>query len=146
MTKPKSIGGCLYDLIIMESIEKVIEKYEKIKNSPSKKNFIFDEDQLNSLGYQMIKEMKLNNATKLFELNLEEYPNSASAYQGLGDAYLKCGQIALAIENYKKSVELNPDNENAKKALKKLKKDSFSMNLACPAPVFWQRDNLLLNA
>ncbi len=128
MIKPKSIGVYLYDLIILESIEKAIEKYKKIKNSPAKKNFIFDEDQLNSLGYQMIKEMKLNDAIKLFKLNLEEYPNSASAYQGMGDAYRKCDQIVLAIENYKKSLELNPDNENVKKALKKLKKDSFSLN------------------
>jgi tetratricopeptide (TPR) repeat protein len=128
MIKPKSIGVYLYDLIILESIEKAIEKYKKIKNSPAKKNFIFDEDQLNSLGYQMIKEMKLNDAIKLFKLNLEEYPNSASAYQGMGDAYRKRDQIALAIENYKKSLALNPDNENVKKALKKLKKDPFSLN------------------
>ena len=119
--EPKSIGVYLYDLIILENVDEAIEKYKKIKKSPLKKNFIFNEDELNSLGYEMINSEKIDNAIKIFKLNIEEYPNSSSAYEGLGDAYQKCDQIDLAIENYEKSVELDPYNDNAKKALKKLK-------------------------
>jgi len=39
----------------------------------------------------------------------------------LAEAYLKNGQKELAIKNYKKSLELNPGNEDAKKMLDKLK-------------------------
>jgi predicted alpha/beta superfamily hydrolase len=37
----------------------------------------------------------------------------------MGDAYRIKGEKALAIENYKRSLELNPNNENGKEQLKK---------------------------
>ena len=86
-------------------------------------NFIFDEDQLDSLGYQMMKEKKIGYAIELFKVNIEEYPDSAAAYKSLGDAYQEAGEIALAIENYKKSLSLNPDNDETRQVLKKLEKN-----------------------
>jgi hypothetical protein len=35
---------------------------------------------------------------------------------------MKAGNNELAIEDYNKSLELNPDNENAKKMLEQLRK------------------------
>ncbi len=37
-----------------------------------------------------------------------------------GEAYMMNGDKDLAIENYKKSLELDPKNENAKSMLDKL--------------------------
>jgi Tfp pilus assembly protein PilF len=37
---------------------------------------------------------------------------------------LKQGDKALAVENYKKSLDLNPQNENARDVLKKLEVSS----------------------
>jgi tetratricopeptide (TPR) repeat protein len=48
------------------------------------------------------------------------YPRSFNVYDSLGEAYLMNGDKDLAIENYRKSLELNPDNSNAAKMLKKL--------------------------
>jgi cytochrome c-type biogenesis protein CcmH/NrfG len=39
----------------------------------------------------------------------------------LGEAYAAAGKKDLAIENYEKSLRLDPKNENAKERLKKLK-------------------------
>ena len=39
----------------------------------------------------------------------------------MGEAYMKNGQKELAIENYEKSIALNPNNEGGKDMLKKLK-------------------------
>jgi cytochrome c-type biogenesis protein CcmH/NrfG len=33
-------------------------------------------------------------------------------YDSLGEAYMKKGEKELAIANYQKSLELNPDNAN----------------------------------
>ena len=68
----------------------------------------------------MIKEGKLEVAVKLFELNVEEYPESANTYDSLGETYKENGQIDLAIKNYKKSLELNPENKNAREMLRQL--------------------------
>src|SRR5664280_2135547 len=52
---------------------------------------------------------------------IQEYPKSWNCYDSLGEAYMKAGQKELAIENYAKSIELNPDNKNGVEMLKKLK-------------------------
>ena len=64
----------------------------------------------------MIKE-----AIEIFKLNTEAYPESANVYDSLGEGYAADRNIELAIENYQKSLDLNPDNENAKEMLKRLK-------------------------
>jgi predicted negative regulator of RcsB-dependent stress response len=48
------------------------------------------------------------------------FPDSWNSYDSLGDAYVKAGQKQLAIDNYKKSLELNPANDHAKEKLKVL--------------------------
>jgi len=60
-------------------------------------------------------------AIQIFKLNVSEYPNSSNVYDSLGAAYMKNGQKKLAIKNYEKSLELDPENNNAKEMLKKLK-------------------------
>jgi tetratricopeptide (TPR) repeat protein len=49
-------------------------------------------------------------------------------YDSVAEAYLKSGQKDLAIENYKKSLEKNPDNEHAKDKLKELESKSPAGN------------------
>ena len=51
---------------------------------------------------------------------MEAFPNSWNVYNSLAEAYLENSDKELAIQNFKKSLELNPDNKDAKKQLKKL--------------------------
>jgi Tfp pilus assembly protein PilF len=55
-------------------------------------------------------------------VNRELYPQSANAYDSLAEAYVTKGEKQLAIANYKKSLELNPQNTNAVGMLKKLER------------------------
>jgi CubicO group peptidase (beta-lactamase class C family) len=55
-----------------------------------------------------------------FELNVELYPEDANAYDSLGEGYMAAGRNELAIANYRKSLSLDPKNENAVAMLKKL--------------------------
>jgi tetratricopeptide (TPR) repeat protein len=48
------------------------------------------------------------------------YPQSFNAHDSLGEAYLSSNERELAIQNYKKSLELNPNNTNATESLKRL--------------------------
>ena len=45
-----------------------------------------------------------------------------NTYDSLGEAYMMAGNKKLAIENYEKSIKLNPKSESGKAALAKLKK------------------------
>ena len=39
--------------------------------------------------------------------------DDANAYDSLGEGYLKAGKKELAIKNYQRSLERNPQNDNA---------------------------------
>ena len=81
----------------------------------------FNENDLNSFGYQLLNSHQMEQALKVFRLNVEEYPQSWNVYDSLGEAYMNAGQTSLAIQNYEKSMELNPKNDNGAGMLKKLK-------------------------
>lgn len=90
--------------------------YEDFKiNNPDK--VLFFENSLINLGYSYLRNDKIEEAISLFELNIKEFPESWNAYDSLAEAYLKAGNKKLAIEYYKKSVELNPENTNAQKII-----------------------------
>ena len=63
---------------------------------------------------------KLTDAIRIFQLNVALYPKSWNVYDSLGEAYMNHGDKDLAIQNYQKSLELNPKNRGAVQALGKL--------------------------
>jgi Flp pilus assembly protein TadD len=81
----------------------------------------FDEDQLNALGYRLIQANEYRKAIRIFQLNVEAYPQSSNVYDSLGEAYMDDGNKTQAIANYQKSLELNPKNGNAVVMLERLK-------------------------
>lgn len=116
----EQIAIVLYKAIASEGLDPAVKKYYELKkNAPDK--YVFDEDQLNDLGYKLMTGGKLKEAIRVFQLNVESYPASANAYDSLGEAYMKNGDRERAIENYEKSLKLDPTNQNAVEVLKKLK-------------------------
>jgi CubicO group peptidase (beta-lactamase class C family) len=81
------------------------------------------EDSINSLGYQLTGQKKLEDALQIFQLNVQLHPDSWNAYDSLGETYMNHGDRELAIQNYQKSLELNPQNSGAAKMLKKLNEE-----------------------
>jgi Tfp pilus assembly protein PilF len=75
---------------------------------------------VNQWGLDLMEKNHVSEATELLKLNVQVFPNSSNAYDSLGEAYMKAGQKQLAIDNYKKSLELDPENDNAKEKLKAL--------------------------
>jgi tetratricopeptide (TPR) repeat protein len=115
----KSIAETLSATIASSGIDQAAKQYHDLKTAePATYNF--DEDQLNSLGYQLIGAKKFKEAARIFQLNVEAYPQSANTYDSLGEAYMDDGNKALAISNYQKSLQLNPKNRNAVEMLQKL--------------------------
>jgi CubicO group peptidase (beta-lactamase class C family) len=78
------------------------------------------ENVVNAKGYDLMREKKLKEAVEIFKLNVFAFPKSANAYDSLGEGYLESGDKKGAIENYRKSLELDATNENAREVLKKI--------------------------
>ena len=75
---------------------------------------------LNQMGYGLIMEEDLAGAVKVLEANVGFYPEDANAHDSLGEAYVMAGRIPEAIASYRRSLELDPTNENARRMLEKL--------------------------
>jgi CubicO group peptidase (beta-lactamase class C family) len=97
----------------------MISEYQRMRQSRPEKDF--DPGQLNQLGYELLRgDKQAADAVKIFRLNVEMYPQNSNVYDSLGEAYIESGEKELAIANYKRSLELDPKNDNAVTMLKKL--------------------------
>jgi tetratricopeptide (TPR) repeat protein len=77
---------------------------------------------MNRLGYTLLYGLRRpKDAIEVFKLNVEDYPQSFNTYDSLGEGYRVDGNKELAIKNYERSVELNPNNTGGIDALKKLR-------------------------
>jgi Flp pilus assembly protein TadD len=75
---------------------------------------------LNAFGYYRLCKNMINEALSVFKINASQYPTSANTHDSLGEAYLKAGQKDEAITSYRKSLDLNPGNDNARAVLQTL--------------------------
>ena len=117
----RSVKAVLFNVFKTDGIEKGVARYHEMRAESEKGSDIkITERDINELGYHLLHGDLLKEAIEIFRLNVAEYPNSWNAYDSLGEAYIKNGDKELAIQNYNKSLELNPQNENAKLILKKL--------------------------
>lgn len=79
------------------------------------------EADVNVVGYRLLGMNKVTEAIEVLKLNVNLFPESSNVYDSLGEAYMTHGDTELAIENYEKSLKLNPENSGAVEMLKKLK-------------------------
>jgi Flp pilus assembly protein TadD len=78
---------------------------------------------LNNLGYSFLNINLTEPAIEILKLNVEKFPQSANVYDSLGEAYMNAGDKERAIENYEKSLKLNPNNAGGMENLKKLRRE-----------------------
>lgn len=82
----------------------------------------YADEQFNDIGFQLLKARKMDIAYKVFKLNETSFPSSWGVYHGLGQTCLMMGQKSQALEYYRKSIILNPQNEEGRRAITQLTK------------------------
>lgn len=75
---------------------------------------------INSLGYFYLGRQKYNEAITVFQLNVELHPDYVNGYDSLGEGYYEKGEFEEAHKWYTKCVELDGDQDNAKRMLRKI--------------------------
>ncbi len=92
----------------------------EFKNNPVNQYQSIEAD-INSFGYRLVSLQKMDDAIEMFKLNVELYPNSANAYDSLGEAYANTGKRDEAIKSYEKALKIDPALASSRDALAKLK-------------------------
>ncbi|MBN1409018.1 MAG: tetratricopeptide repeat protein [Calditrichaceae bacterium] len=77
----------------------------------------------NRYGYFLINQKAYDKAIRAFTRQIELAPDEANPYDSLGDAYQAAGNIAAAIAQYKKALEIDPEMKVSQEKLEKLMKD-----------------------
>jgi CubicO group peptidase (beta-lactamase class C family) len=109
------------EYLLEKDFDRALEAYRAVREADSTDPAV-SEGRLNRLGYYFLRSGSLETAVDVFRVNVALHPASFDVYDSLGEAYAAQGQKELAIKNYEKSVELNPQNANGIHRLEKLRK------------------------
>lgn len=106
--------------ISYKTLENYYSDWKSIFGFPMK----LRETVINQYGYLFLKEFnQIDKALEFFKMNVQNYPESANAYDSYGEALLIKGDKQNALLNYEKAFARNPENKNAKEQIAKLKKE-----------------------
>jgi tetratricopeptide (TPR) repeat protein len=94
-------------------VEERIVLYHKLKKEYPDTYDFGNETELTLYGYALLWSGKAPEAVAIFHLLASEFPTSSNAYDCLGDAYLANADSTQAMENYKISLKMDPDNFHA---------------------------------
>ena len=115
------LASALGGTIAHQGVDAAIARYREIKKT-NPGGYEMNEGGLGRIADMLLQRDRVGDAIAILKLNVEEFPKSADAYEGLGEAYEKGGQNELAIASYRKALEIDPKNEEAKGRLKGLEK------------------------
>jgi len=116
----QTVADVVLAVIEEKGIDEAISKYHSIKDSET---YSLSARDMNEMGYLLMGSGRKEEASKVFELITKEFPTSSKAYDSYGESLMKLGKKELAVKNYRKSVTLNPNNQNGIDSLKKLGDD-----------------------
>jgi uncharacterized membrane protein len=114
------VAVTLSSTIESRGIDAAVRQYRALRTA-APPNYNFDEAELNSLGYRLLRNKRLPEAIRIFQLNAEAYPKSSNVYDSLGEAFNRAGNKRQATAYYERAVQLDPKNYDALSMLQKLR-------------------------
>ena len=121
---PESVGAPFEDRLTEAysagGIDAAVAAYRAYREDPTHR-YVETEGFMNRAGYFLLQNGRLEDAIRIFELNVEAYPESFNVYDSLGEALLEAGRHHESAESYAKSLELNPGNTNAERMLERIR-------------------------
>ncbi|MBK7467026.1 MAG: tetratricopeptide repeat protein [Saprospiraceae bacterium] len=98
--------------------KKAVAEYKIMKMDTA--HFYADWLQLYYLGENLVSFKRYDDARIIVENNVQEFPDKYLNALSMANIYLNLNKREEAIKFYKKTLELNPDIEEAKNRLKEL--------------------------
>ena len=119
---PKLLPDILTETAAKSGMPAAIEQYRALrKQYYGGQSYDFSELGLVALATQLNAANKPDDAIAFLQLNTEFYPNSAPTYGVMAQAYMRKNDKDNAIKNLEKAVQLDPNNQQAKRQLEQLK-------------------------
>jgi tetratricopeptide (TPR) repeat protein len=120
---PKLLPDVLSDTSTKSGTAAATQQYRELRSRYyGGQSYDFSENALIATATPLINANKPEDAIAWLMVNAEYYPKSAATYAALGQAYVKMNDTPNAIKSFEKAIELDPNNQNAKRQLEQLKK------------------------
>jgi tetratricopeptide (TPR) repeat protein len=97
-----------------EGFDKAIPVYDQFAQGGA---FKLNDDGIYSWGVTLAGLEKEEQAREIFRLGTHLYPDLPIMYDGLAEMQAKTGQVQEAVKNYRRALELNPKDADAKQYL-----------------------------
>jgi CubicO group peptidase (beta-lactamase class C family) len=122
VSMPKPLPAyALYDKLKTSNVRESVAYYNYLKkNEQAKYNFNTVRNDLNNLGRFLDSKNRAEDALAVYQLNADENPSSPEVSDTYAAALLKAGQKEAALKRFKKSLELDPNDQHAKEQIKKI--------------------------
>lgn len=111
----------LWDTLAQQGIEAARRQYLELRRTQPEQHDFGSDEPLLDLGYDLVDDRQLAQAEAIFRFNLEQHPRSSYSHDGLGDVALARGDKATAAIHFGKALVLDPANEYAMDAMKRLR-------------------------
>jgi tetratricopeptide (TPR) repeat protein len=129
--KPMTLGEELEAAYAKAGAASALDRYRDLRaRYYGRGGYDFGERSLDEFGGGLLEKGDRDGAIAILKLNAETFPESGDAQESLGDAYAAAGKGELAAGAYRKAVEADPHNGEAKEKLKKLE----AARSAAPTP------------
>jgi CubicO group peptidase (beta-lactamase class C family) len=84
---------------------------------------LLDEGEVNGLGYVLLRRDAIDQAVWVFERNTLDYPESSNVWDSYGEGLRAAGRLEESIDMYRKSIELDPSNDNARRSVAEMEEE-----------------------
>lgn len=125
LTQPRPLTAVLAESLEKDGLEKTVALYHELRGKYyGSGQYDFGETSLNQLTESLLATKKYADALAIMDLNFaENHPDSLWSYHMLAMTHQANGQIEKAIADYRKVLELHPDDTWAKRQIETLSKN-----------------------
>ena len=116
----RSTGRTLFKNLVARGAPAALAEYREWRESHPTEAPV-NEDQMNRFGLDLLRMGRAQDAIPVLKQNVADHPQSFNVYDSLAEAYAAAGERELAIENYERSIEINPANKGGIEALRTLR-------------------------
>ncbi len=120
---PKLLPDIIADTTAKSGAPAAVQQYRDLRTRYfGGQSYDFSEGALVAVATPLINAGKPDEAMTWLQVNAEFYPKSSATYTALGQAYAKKNDTPNAIKNFERALELDPNNQAAKRQLDQVKK------------------------
>lgn len=111
----------LLDTIVANGVDAGIRRYREMRAAQPSAEEFQDDGLLVSVGYKLYATPMMDQARRVFEFAIEEFPRSAYSYDGLADIAAAEGDYESSLHHFERSLEIDPSNEYAAAGLERFR-------------------------